>query len=575
MAEATEGHFLQNLVLFLAMAVVVVSLVRRFRVSPVLGYLVAGAIVGPAGIALIRDVATVQYLADLGVVVLLFTIGLDLSLARLRAMRWHVFGLGGLQVLSCGLLFGAAAYWLGAAREDAFIVGAALALSSTAMVVALLRERGETASQTGRIALAILLLQDLMVVPLLVVIPRLGCDGETVLLALAFAFVKGVLALAAIILLGRLVLAPLFRAIAAQRNPDLMTGFTLLVVLGASLATESVGLSLALGAFLAGVLLAETEFRHQVDADIQPFRGILVGLFFMTVGMSMNLSLLLSDWPIVLAIVLGIMIAKTLLIAILCRVFGFGLSFSLNQGLLLAQTGEFAFVLFTLAMSLEALSRETGELLMLAIALTIAVTPLSAALGRYVARRFERDRRADSARLERETADLNNHIIIAAFGRIGQIVAQFLTAHNLPYVAVDLDSGLVTAARAKGFPVYFGDASNEHVLRAAGIDRARAAIVTLDNHEGAMRAVSLLRQHHANLPILARARDRDHCLALAEAGATATVLEAMESGLHLGGAVLRQLGIEETDISVAITRFRDNDYAALIEIIPAGGGKAR
>ncbi len=567
-----ETQFLQHIVIFLATAVVVVSLVRRLRISPVLGYLVAGALVGPSGIGLIIDVKSVQGLADLGVVFLLFAIGLDLSLARLRAMRWHVFGLGGLQVLSCSLLIGGAAFWFGLSREEAFIIGVALSLSSTAMVVALLRERGEMTSQTGRIALAILLMQDLLVVPLLVVVPRLGGDGEATLVALAIAFAKGALALVAIVLLGRVVLAPLFRAIAAQKNADLMIGLTLLVVLGASWATESVGLSLALGAFLAGLLLAETEFRHQVEGDIQPFRGILLGLFFMTVGMSMNLGLLLSDWPIVLGLVVAVMAIKAIAITAICRAFGFSPGFSLNQGLLLAQAGEFAFVLFALAMSVGGLTRDVGEMLVLVTGLTIAATPLSAGLGRMISRRLERRGGAESERLSKDTADLNDHIIIAAYGRIGQIVGQFLDSHEVPYVAIDLDSGLVEAARAKGLPAFYGDASNQNVLHAAGAERARAAIVTIDGHDGALRAVATLRQHYPELPILARGRDHPGCVALREAGATATVLETMESGLHLGAAVLRALEIGDSD--AVVTRFRDNDYAAVREIIPPGGVKA-
>jgi CPA2 family monovalent cation:H+ antiporter-2 len=569
-----ETQFLEHILIFLATAVVVVSLVRRLRISPVVGYLVAGALVGPAGIGLIIDVESVQDLADLGVVFLLFAIGLDLSLARLRAMRWHVFGLGGLQVLSCSLLIGGATFWFGLAWEEAFIIGVALSLSSTAMVVALLRERGEMNSRTGRIALAILLLQDLLVVPLLVVVPRLGSGGEATLVALAIAFAKGALALVAIVLLGRLVLAPLFRVIAGQKNADLMVGLTLLVVLGMSWATESVGLSLALGAFLAGLLLAETEFRHQVEADIQPFRGILLGLFFMTVGMSMNLGLLLTDWPLVVGLVVGVMAVKAIVITAICRAFGFSTGFSLNQGLLLAQAGEFAFVLFALAMAAGGLNRDVGEMLVLVTGLTIAATPLSAALGRLVLRRLERSSSADGEQLRKDTAGLSDHIVIAAYGRIGQIVGQFLDSHEVSYVAIDLDSGLVEAARAKGLPAFYGDASNQNVLHAAGAERARAAIVTIDSHDGAMRAVSMLRQHYPELPILARGRDRAGCVALQEAGATATVLEAMESGLHLGAAVLRALGVGDSDTAMAVTKFRDNNYAAVSEIIPPGGVKA-
>jgi CPA2 family monovalent cation:H+ antiporter-2 len=566
-----ETQYLQHAVIFLATAVVVVSLMRRFRVSPVLGYLAAGAVVGPSGVGLITDVESVQDLADLGIVFLLFTIGLNLSFSRIRAMRRYVFGLGGVQMLLCGVSLGAAAYFAGANRADAFVIGIALAMSSTAMVMALLRERGEAGTQTGRIALAILVLQDLLVVPLLVLVPRLGGDGESILVALAKALGKCAHAMTVIIVLGRKVLAPLFRSVAAQKNADLLTGLTLLVVLGASWATEEVGLSLDLGAFLAGLLLAETEFRHQVEADTQPFRGILLGLFFMAVGMSMNLALLQSDWAIVLGIVVGIMLVKAVAIAIACRLFGFGSGFSLNQGLLLAQAGEFAFVLFSLAIAADALDRNVAELLILATALTIAATPLTAVLGRLGQQRIEGRYHDEGLMLEKETTDLQNHIIIAAFGRIGQISAQFLASRDLPYVAIDRDSGLIEAARAKGFPAYFGDASSRNVLRAAGAERARAAIVTIDNHEGAMRAVSLLRQSYPDLPIVARGRDRPACAALQEAGATTTVLEAMESGLQIGGAVLRAVGIDDAEAGQAIARFREDNYAALSEIIPPGG----
>jgi CPA2 family monovalent cation:H+ antiporter-2 len=291
--------------------------------------------------------------------------------------------------------------------------------------------------------------------------------------------------------------------------------------------------------------------------------------------MSMNLGLLLSDWPLVLSLVLGIMVIKALATTALCRAFGFRLGFALNQGLLLAQAGEFAFVLFALAMTVGALQRNLGELLVLVTGLTIAATPLSAALGRAVSRRLEKGRGSDGERLRADTADLSDHIVIAAYGRIGQIVGQLLDHHELPYVAVDRDSGLVEAARAKGLPAFFGDASNQNVLRAAGAGRARAAIVTIDSHEGAMRAVSVLRLHYPELPILARGRDRAECAALQQAGATATVLEAMESGLHLGVAVLQALGIGDGDTASSLTKFRANNYAALSDIIPPEGGKAR
>ncbi|MEE8547869.1 MAG: monovalent cation:proton antiporter-2 (CPA2) family protein, partial [Alphaproteobacteria bacterium] len=523
-----EITFLRDVLIFLVAAMIVVSLFRPMRASPVLGYLVAGALIGPYGLGIITDVEATQGLAKLGVVFLLFTVGLEFSFARLKVMRLNVFGLGTAQLVACGLALGAVAWILGLEVKVSILIGAALALSSTAMVLQLINERGEMASHAGRISLAILLLQDLAVVPLLVLVPLLGQEQATVLTALGLAAFKAVVALAVILVLGRLLVEPLFRAIAAHRSPELLAGLSLLVVLGLSWATEQAGLSLILGAFLAGLLLAETEFRHQVEADILPFRGILIGLFFMTVGMKMDLRLTLDEALALFAVVAGIIVVKTVIIAAVCRLFGHSTGFSLHQGLLLSQGGEFAFILFGLASSFAVLPPEAGQILILAVAVTMALTPLLAVLGKRLADAMEHDDWGGIARLAEEATDVQNHVLVAGFGRVGQTVARLLTAHQIPYIALDLAPRQVAQGRRRGLAVYYGDASQRNVLQAAGADRARAAAITMNDPRAAARAVALLRQSYPDLEIFVRARDHRHGAELQKAGATAIVPEAVE-----------------------------------------------
>ncbi len=496
-------------------------------------------------------------------VFLLFTVGLEFSFARLKVMRLNVFGLGTAQLVACGLALGAVAWSLGLEVKVSILIGAVLALSSTAMVLQLINERGEMASHAGRISLAILLLQDLAVVPLLVLVPLLGQEQATVLTALGLAAFKAVVALAVILVLGRLLVEPLFRAIAAHRSPELLAGLSLLVVLGISWATEQVGLSMILGAFLAGLLLAETEFRHQVEADILPFRGILVGLFFMTVGMKMDLRLALDEALVLGAVVAGIIVVKTVIIAAVCRLFGHSTGFSLHQGLLLSQGGEFAFVIFGLALSFAVLPPEPGRILILAVAVTMALTPVLAVLGKRLADAMEHDDWGGMAKLAEEATDVQNHVLVAGFGRVGQTVARLLTAHQIPYIALDLAPRQVAQGRRRDLPVYYGDASQRNVLQAAGADRARAAAITMNDPRAAARAVALLRQNYPDLEIFVRARDHLHGAELQKAGATAIVPEAVEISLQIAEKVLRSWGCAESEIARLIDDIRAEDGAAI------------
>jgi CPA2 family monovalent cation:H+ antiporter-2 len=563
-----ETHFLGQVLIFLAAAVATATLFKRINVSPVIGYLVAGAAIGPFGAGLIDAAEGVRGLAELGVMFLMFSIGLELSLQRLAAMRGQLFGLGSVQFLSATTVIGVVAWALGLSPRAAIVVGAALALSSTAVVLQLLGERGEIVSRAGRVALAILLFQDLAVVPLMVLVPQLGAPATGIWMALALALAKAAGVLVLIMGLGRLILRPVFRVIAARRTPELLVGLALLVVLGTGYATEAAGLSLALGAFLAGLLVAETEFRHQVEADLAPFRSILLGLFFMTVGMTVDFSLLFTEGGRIALVVGGILLAKALTISASCLAFRLPVGLALRQGLVLAQSGEFAFILLALAVGAGLLDTASSRVLVLAVTLTLFVTPGLVALGRRIESLFGHDA-GGMEQLSAEAHDLSDHVLVLGCGRVGGQVARLLAGRAQPFIALDLSPSRVQKARSEGLPVYYGDGSSHLVLRAAGAARARLAVITMNDARATARAVTVLRDRFPDMPIYARAADVDHCDELARLGATGIVPEIVEVSLLLGGQVLRGLGLAEEEVAriLADERHRVMDHE---DVAPQG-----
>lgn len=564
-----EAHLLRPVLIILAAAIVVVSLFRRLRVSPVLGYLFAGALIGPHGLRLVRDDRAVEMLAELGVVFLLFAIGLELSIGRLFAMRRHVFGMGTLQVAISGALITALARLAGLGSGEALVLGGGLALSSTAVVMRTLQEDGAVHTRAGRMALAVLLLQDLAVVPLLTVVPLLGGDGGSLARELGAAAGKAALALAIIMLAGRLLLRPVLRAVAAARTPELFTAVTLFVALGVSGATALAGLSMALGAFLAGLLISETEYRHQVEADIAPFRGLLLALFFMVIGMGIDVRLLAGNAQVVAAGVVALLAVKATVVAVLARAFGQPWGTAVFLGFALSQAGEFGFVLITLAREAGALTAETSGLAMLVVALSIAATPLLMRAGHAAARRVHRAGTDGEAELRGETRDLRRHALVLGLGRAGRTVAQLLEAAGREYVALDRDPEAVAAGRARKIPVFFGDGSQPQVLRAAGVDRASAVVITLDETASATRALHAVRAADHDVPVIVRARDTGAYETLRQAGATYVVPELVEGSLQLGGRLLVALGEAEDAVEAALQEMRDDNYRRLADTGPA------
>lgn len=548
------------LILLLA-AIFIVAIFKHINLSPVLGYLVAGLAIGPHGLGIIGDIETAVKIAELGVVFLLFQIGLELTFQRLSSMRRHVFGFGSLQFFITSIVIGLIAHYFGSTVEEALIIGGALALSSTAIVLKVLTERGEQSTQVGRLSLAVLILQDLAVVPLLVMVTILAQPDHDIGAAILESLIHAVIALGIIIFFGRLFLRPLFRVISSLKSQELFTAVILLVVLGASWATEKAGLSLALGAFLAGLLIAETEFRHQVQADILPFKSLLIGLFFMTVGMQLNFAVLKESIVTVTCIAAVLLLIKFLIMLGLCRIFHFSLGSSIQAGLILSQGGEFAFILFALARDSGTMSSEVAETLMVAVTLTMAVTPLLAVLGKKIHDKLVKEQPVvHSANPEKETRDLEDHIIVAGFGRVGKTICSLLAAEKVNYIALDSDAKKVHEGRQEGYPIYYGNVERTEVLKSIGIDRANSIIVAINNRKACKESVICIRKAYPDIPIIARAWDRQNARELEAVGATKARAEAFESSLQLGKATLECVGVPEYEIDRLIRQFRAEGY---------------
>ncbi len=558
--ESTHGlPGWQQIVVLLLAAGILVPLLHRFRIPPVLGYLVVGGLVGPFGLGLwvasfplltyvvITDLEVVKGVAELGVIFLLFMIGLDLSLDRLWGMRRLVFGMGSLQVLITAGLIGVTAYQFGNSVSASVILGACLALSSTAVVMQLLIERQQMSTLLGRTSFAVLLLQDLAVVPLLFLVSFLSRPGDEGLgLELAMSLGQAAVVIGCMYLLGRILLRPLFHMVALSRSVEMFVALTLLIVLLAASATGSFGLSMALGGFLAGMLLAETEFRHEIEVTMEPFKGLLLGLFFMSVGMGIDYRIVGEHLGWLLGSVAGLFLMKATVVFALGVLFKVPKPTAMEAGLLLGQGGEFAFVVVGLAMAGGILPKETGYFMLIVTGMSMMLTPFVAALGRKLAVHWETRAHTDEKHLEDNLpVDLQGHVIITGFGRVGRSLVRLLDTEGIPYVALDKHANVVSHYFQAGMPVFYGDASRVEMLKKLHIDRALALVITMDNPSGAERVVGVVRAHWPLLPVFARARDAEHALRLRRLGATDVVPETVEASLQLASRVLTSVGVSE------------------------------
>ncbi len=552
-----------EVLVLLTAAVLLVPLSKRLGLGSVLGYLMAGMLVGPWGLGLIDRLEEIRHIAEFGVVFLLFIIGIESKPARLWVMRRTVFGLGTAQVTVTGLLLTGLALLFELDARTAIIVGFGLALSSTAFGLQFLTERGELGTHSGRAAFSILLLQDLAVVPLLTLVSLLA-QPVSLVEGIEFALLDTILVVASVILFGRFLLSPLLHHVATSRNSEVFTAAAVLVVLGTAWLMDAVGLSMALGAFLAGMMLADSSFRHQIIADIQPFRGSLLGLFFMAVGMSINFGLLTERGLLVIALVAGLLSLKAGVLWGLCRLAKIEQEHSLRVSLLLAQSGEFGFVIFALAVTEGVMMTELFQMLTLIIALSMALTPLLV----RVHFRFEHHRpdghHAHPHQINHASMEGKEHyVVLAGFGRMGRNVAKILAVRKIPYLAIDSDPERVALARGKGFEVFYGDASRAAVLHAAGAERADMLVVTLDKPEVTGRLVKIMHEHYPHTPIYTRARDQAHVEQLYKLGARYVVSETREASFQLGGEILRANGIAVEEVDRLLGDLRNTYYDKL------------
>ncbi|PCI55529.1 MAG: transporter [Alphaproteobacteria bacterium] len=557
-----ETIYLTHILFLLAAAVLTVPIFQRLGLGSMLGYLSAGAIIGPWGFGFINQVEEIRHIAEFGVVFLLFIIGIELNFTRLLAMKRMVLGLGLSQLIATGSILAGLALLLGMPKDTAIIIGFGFALSSTAFGLQTLTEKNELGSVTGRTSFSILLLQDLAVVPLLTLVSFLAHD-ISIAGSGGLAFLQGFLVIAAVILAGRFILTPALRLVAASHNAEVFIAAAVLVVLGTAWLMESVGLSMALGAFLAGLILADSHYRHQIVADIQPFRGLLLGLFFMSVGMSVDFSLLIQKPLLIAGLVGTLLMVKIIVILCVCKIARINNGTSIRVSMLLSQSGEFGFVLFGLAVTVGLMDMALFQMLTLIIAMSMVSAPFMAIAGEHIERRLRKRKKQTSFDGNITQPKGEHFIILVGFGRVGKRVAKILDAGSVPYLALDNDPHLVTKGQADGFPVIYGDASRYDVLNAMGAARASAIVVTIDKVMVVERLVHIIRSRYPKTPIYARGRDKDHCEKLHKAGATIPVSETLEASLKLGGAALAVSGVSDKEAANLIDEFREVYYETL------------
>lgn len=555
---SSEAHSISLIapVVLLAAAVVSVPIFKRIGLGSVLGYLIAGLIIGPFGFAFFHDSASILHIAELGIVMYLFVIGLEMQPSHLWSLRREIFGLGTLQIVACGLALTGVGLLFGFSWQVAFIGAAGFVLTSTAIVMQLLGDRGDITQPHGQKIVAILLFEDLLIVPLLAIVAFMAPNHVVESTSTRLESIGiGLIAIAGLIAAGYWLLNPLFRLLAAAKAREVMTAAALLVVLGAALLMQVSGLSMAMGAFLAGVLLSESTFRHQIEADIEPFRGLLLGLFFLGVGMSLDLSVVAQNWQLIISGVLAMMFAKALMIYIVARVTKSPHTEALDRALLMAQGGEFAFVLFAAAVSAQVIDNTVKSNLTAIVVLSMVLTPIVGILFK----RFTETK--DQINLDNVTVaeGLSGSILMIGFGRFGQVTSQLLLARGVDVTIIDNDIDMIQNAEKFGFKIYYGDGCRLDILHASGAATAQAIVVCVDSKETTNRIVELVTHEFPLAKLLVRSYDREHSLYLVKQKVDYMIRETFESAIKFGGVILQELGVEQDEVQRITDEIRDRD----------------
>lgn len=560
--------YLRDIIVLLSASVAIIIVFKQLGLSPVLGYLVAGTAIGPFGFGVLTSTETTKSIAELGIVFLLFAVGLELTLSKLVEMKKYILGFGGLQVTLTSLVISVICFYcFDLSLETSIVIGSALSLSSTAIVLPVLAENGEQSTRVGRLSFSILLMQDLAIVPILVLLPLLANPDINIGEALGGASLKAIITMATIFIVGRLFLRPLYRLIAEAKSDVLFLSFTLVIVLGSAFLSHMMGLSFALGAFIAGLMVAETEYKYRVEEEILSLKSLLMGLFFMSIGMSFDFDLLLHSFPYVALAALLLIFVKSSVIMILCKIFRFPTAPAFHTALLLSQGGELAFVIFLMAVQIRFMEIDLSQFLMTVVTVTMALTPLLATIGRKVKGRLYIKEVLKDGKLKREIGDISKHIIVIGFTRIGRIVANILRKQNVNYIVLENNHRIVKLEKENGYNIYYGDANNIDILRNIGIEKSESIIICNDDNIACLHIAKFIRDNFEHSTIFTKADSIDNANRLRKAGATMVVSKNLETALQLSNFGLMSVGKTHDQIEKVLDVFRDIDSDAVKEII--------
>lgn len=561
--------YLHDIIILLFASVAIVIIFKQLGLSPALGYLVAGAAIGPFGFGVLTSTETTKSIAELGIVFLLFAIGLELTFSRLMAMKKYVLGFGGLQVVLTSAAISFICHKIFNLNiETSIVLGSALSLSSTAIVMQVIAEHGDQSTRVGRLSFSILLMQDLAVIPILVLLPLLTKNAEiNVFKALGGAVIDAIIAMAIIIVVGRLFLKPIYRLIAQSKSDVLFLSFTLIVILGSSYLSNHMGLSFALGAFVAGLMVAETEYKYRVEEEILSLKSLLLGLFFMTIGMSFDFDLLIRSLPYIILVSLGLIIVKTSIIVFLCKIFRFPLAPAIHAGLLLSQGGEFAFVVFLMAVRQKFIDVDLSQFLMTVVTFTMALTPLLAATGRKIKSRIYTKEVLQDNNLKQEIGDISKHIVVIGFSKVGRIISFILRKKSMNYLVLENNHRVVRLEKSNGYNIYYGDAMNIDILKYIGIERAESVIIAMEDEIACIKITRFIHENFPNTLVIAKSETINNAERFKKVGATMVVSKNLETGLQLTYAALSSSGISETEIKETLNSFREINSEVVKDII--------
>jgi len=564
--------YLRDILILLFAMVAIVVIFKQLKLSPALGYLIAGAAIGPFGFGVLTSTETTKSIAELGIVFLLFAIGLELTFDKLKAMRTYILGFGGLQVVVTSALISAVCYYFThLSAELSIIIGSALSMSSTAIVMEVIEENNEQTTRVGRLAFSILLMQDLAVIPILVLLPLLSKTDLHVANALGGALANAIVAMVIIFATGRLLLRPLYRLIVESQNNVLFLSFTLIVILGSSFLSHKMGLSFALGAFVAGLMVAETEYKYRVEEEILSLKSLLLSLFFMAIGMSFDFNLLLESLPYIVLASLMLIAAKTTIILLLCRLFRFPLAPSIHAGLLLAQGGEFAFVVFLMVVQQRLMDVDLAQFLMTVVTFTMALTPMLAIIGRRIKSYLYIAEVLHDNKLKREIGEIGKHVVIIGFSMVGRIVAYILRKRDVKYIILENNHRIVRLEQKNGYSIYYGDAMNVDILRYIGVERAESVVVVMEDEVACMKITRFIHENFPHAAVITKTETINNVDRFKRVGATHVVSKNIETGLQLTRAALASIGVGNLEIINSLDSFREINPEIIKEIISTEG----